>query len=75
MPENQMAGQPHLGQTVRYYNGTITLPAIVYAVSHLGLPSLSILNGATVTGATNVPYDNTATVANTWSWPSIQSGL
>jgi hypothetical protein len=73
MSQNQDAG-PQIGQTVLWWTGSVLLPALVYAVSG-GVASLTIFNGASVTTQANAQYDGTRTLASSWSWPDLVSGV
>ena len=73
--ENRMSG-PHVGQIVHFTGtvGSVAIPGIIYAVIS-GVASVSTISGGTVTDQGATQWDETATKANSWHYPSATTGI
>jgi hypothetical protein len=69
--QNRESG-PQIGHPLRWTGttGTPVIPAIVTAVAG-GVPTLTIISGATLTNQTGAQYDPRPQIANSWSRPNI----
>ncbi len=77
MPENRASG-PQVSQIVLYTitPGTWYTAFVTDVSAATGLVRLSTFPpGGTVVDRQSVSYDGTGTVANTWRWPGVQTGL
>jgi len=75
--ENKASG-PQISQTVLYTitPGTAYTPFVTAVDATTGLVRLTTFPpGGTVVDRQSVSYDGTGTVANTWRYPDIQTGI